>query len=149
MTLSQGQVWALYVAGGLVLTGAVAAGALANRSDPPVASNPGPTPPSSITVSIPGTPSPVYPHQSSTSGSPERSCAAVVAVDAENVSRQFVLAVGEAYAATPQSRQCAAASVEAYSEFKKQSYRMECVPAAQAVRCTGGESAVIVFRPAS
>lgn len=149
MTLSQGRIWALYVAGGLVLTGGVVAGVLTSRSGPTAAPNSGPTPPSSITVSAPGTPSPVYPQPHSTAATPERSCAAVVAVDAQNVSRQFVLAVGEAYAATPQSRQCSAASVEAYSEVKKQTYRMECVPAAETVRCTGGQSAVIIFRPAS
>jgi hypothetical protein len=147
MTLSQGRVWAFYVAGALILSGGVAAGVVTSRSGETATPDPGPPPPPSITVSAPGIPSAVYPHQSRVTASPGPSCSSVTAVDAENVSRQFVLAVGEAYAATSQSRRCQPATVVAYSEVKERDYTMDCAPAAEMVRCTGGRSAVIIFRP--
>ena len=75
-------------------------------------------------------------------------CTSVTAVDAENVSRQFVIAVGDAYTATPQARLCQAATVTAHSDMKDQDYSMTCTPVeASKVKCTGGALAVIVFRP--
>lgn len=149
MTLSPGRLWAAYVAAGLTLSGGVGAGVLMNHNGESPTSDAEPPRPSSVRVSIPGAPTSVYPQPGPTSEVPPPSCSSVTAVDAENVSRQFVLAVGDAYAGTPQSSQCQAASVVAYSEAKKREYSMKCVPAAEMVRCTGGESAVIVFRPGS
>lgn len=148
MTLSPGRLWAAYVAAGLTLGGGVGIGVLANHNGEASMPDAEPSPPSSIRVSIPSAPTSVYPQsQPASDEDARRSCDSVTAVDAENVSRQFVLSVGEAYAGTPQSSQCQAATVVAYSEARKREYTMDCVPAAEMVRCTGGQSAVIVFRP--
>lgn len=149
MTLSPGRLWAAYVAAALTLGGGVGAGVLMNPNGEAQAPDASPPPPTSIRVSIPSAPTSVYPQSRPTAAETPPSCSSVTAVDAENVSRQFVLAVGDAYAETSQSTQCQAATVVAYSEARKREYSMTCVPEAAMVRCTGGDSAVIVLRPSA
>ncbi|MCV7286015.1 hypothetical protein H7J87_11805 [Mycolicibacterium wolinskyi] len=145
MALTPGKLWAVYVIAAVLLCGGVTAGVLMNhKTETPPASQPPPPPSSAIRVGTPATPSSVYP-QPQQPAAP--SCRSVTAVDAQNVSRQFVLAVGNAYAETPEARQCQAATVVAHSDVKDQDYTMTCVPESSLVKCTGGQSAVIVFRP--
>lgn len=145
MTLTPGKLWAVYVAAAVLLCAGVAAGVLMHHRDGPPQSTRTPPPSgSAVRVGTPAAPTAVYP-QPQKPATP--SCSSVTAVDAQNVSRQFVLAVGNAYAATAQARQCQAATVVAYSDVKDQDYTMACVPESSLVKCTGGQSAVIVFRP--
>lgn len=145
MSLTPGKLWAVYVSAAVLLCGGVTAGILMNHSGEPPRSSQAPAPPNSaIRVGTLPTPSAVYP-QTQQPATP--SCSSVTAVDAQNVSRQFVLAVGNAYAATAQARQCQPASVVAHSDVKNQDYTMACAPESSLVKCTGGQSAVIVFRP--
>ncbi len=145
MTLTPGKLWAVYVTAAVLLCVGVAAGVLMHHKDAPPQPSQMPPPSGSVVrVGTPAAPSAVYPHLQKPAAP---SCGSVTAVDAQNVSRQFVLAVGNAYAATAQARQCQAATVVAFSEVKEQDYTMACVPESSLVKCTGGESAVIVFRP--
>lgn len=145
MTLTPGKLWAVYVTAAVLLCAGVAVGVLVHHKDAP--QQPSQTPPPSgsvVRVGTPAAPSAVYPHPQKP---PAPSCSSVIAVDAQNVSRQFVVAVGNAYAATAQARQCQSATVVAHSDVKDQDYTMACVPESSLVKCTGGQSAVIVFRP--
>ncbi len=125
-------------------------GVVVNRPDgPPPSQAPRAQQSTAVRVNNPIPPAQVYPQTQTPGvwpGSPP-SCSSVTAVDAQNVSRQFVLAVGDAYAASPQSRQCQAATIVAHSEVKNQDYTMVCAPVPPQIRCTGGQSAVVVFRP--
>lgn len=150
MPISSGKLWAAYVGAAAVLAAGVSVGVFMNRSDhQPLATTTGTQRSSAVRFNTPVPPSQVYPQMQNSGpwpGTPP-SCSSVTAVDAHNVSRQFVIAVGEAYAASPQARQCLAATVVAHSEVKNQDYTMVCTPAPPQVRCTGGQSAEIVFRP--
>lgn len=147
MTLTPGRLWAVYVAAGIVLAAGVVAGVLRHHHDtrPPPSSAPSAV---HVQVKTPVAPSPVYPQvQAPSDDQRPIGCSSLTAVDADNVSRQFVIAVGNAYTATPQARQCQAALVVAHSDIKNQDYTMACAPESSQIKCTGGQSAVIVFRP--
>ena len=148
MTLSPRTLWAVYAGAGVLLAAGVVAGVLMHHQDAPPAR---PAAPSTAAVKVraPVAPTLVYPQEQTPDGGQRSSvCTSVTAVDAENVSRQFVIAVGDAYTATPQARLCQAATVTAHSDATNQDISMTCAPVeAPKIKCTGGHLAVIVFRP--
>ncbi|MGB8404039.1 MAG: hypothetical protein WCE30_08250 [Mycobacterium sp.] len=150
MTLTPGKLWAVYVGTGVLLAGGVVVGVLTHRQDAPSAS-PAAPPSAPVKVSAPAAPALVYPQQQNPDGGQKSLvCTSLTAMDADNVSRQFVIAVGNAYTATPQARLCQAATVVAHSEIMNQDYSMACALfESSQIKCTGGLLAVIVFRPSA
>lgn len=148
MMLTPGKLWAVYIGAGVLLASGVVAGVLSRHPDVPSA-HPVASPTAPVKVSDPGPPTLVYPQEQNPDGGQRSTvCTSLTAVDADNVSRQFVIAVGHAYTATPQARRCQPVTVVAHSDATNQDYSMACalVESTQ-IKCTGGQLAVIVFRP--